>query len=64
MVDPVTGDVGEGRVFRMDYERGRQVKPVGRNIHFFMAVRMRNFAPEEPVRVINHLLGMEPRSSK
>ena len=64
VVDPVTGETGEGRVFRMDYSRGRQIKPVGRNIHHFMGIRMRNFAPEEPVRIINHLLCTEPRSSR
>jgi len=64
VVDPVTNDVGEGRTFRMDYEKGRQLKPVGRQIHFFMAVRMRNFAPEEPIRLINHILCETPRTSK
>jgi hypothetical protein len=64
VVDPVTGETGEGRVFRMDYQKGRQVKPVGRLVHWFMAVRMRNFAPEEPIEIINHLLCVEPRTSK
>lgn len=64
VVDPVTGEVGEGRVFRMDYEFGRQVKPVGRQIYNHMAIRMRNFAPEAPIRVINHSLCVTPRSSK
>lgn len=64
VVDPVTGETGEGRVFRMDYARGRQIKPVGRDIHNHMAVRMRNLAPEEPIRIINHVLCEEPRSSK
>ncbi|MCP4899945.1 MAG: hypothetical protein GY906_23500 [bacterium] len=64
VVDPVTGETGEGRVFRMDYSKGRQIKPAGRNVHFYMAVRMRNFAPEEPIRIINHLLCETPRASK
>lgn len=64
VVDPVTNETGEGRLFRMDYTKGRQIKPVGRQIHFYMAIRMRNFAPEEPIRVINHLLCTEPRTSK
>jgi hypothetical protein len=64
VVDPVTGETGEGRVFLMDYSKGRQLKPVGRYIHNFMAVRMRNFAPEEPIRIINHLLCKSPRTSK
>lgn len=61
IIDPVTGVTGLGRVFRMDYERGRQTKPVGRRIYDFMSVRLRNFAPEEPIRLINHILGVEPR---
>jgi len=64
VVDPVTGETGEGRIFAMDYSKGRQVKPVGRKVHHFMAVRMHNFGPEEPVRIINHLLGVTPRTSK
>ena len=64
VVDPVTNETGEGRVFRMDYEKGRQVKPVGRSVFSFMAVRFKNFAPEEPISVINHLLMMTPRTSK
>ena len=64
VVDPVTEETGMGRVFRMDYSKGRQIKPVGRLIHFYMGLRMRNFAPEEPIRVINHLLCTEPRTSK
>lgn len=64
VVDPDTGETREGRTFLMDNSRGRQVRPVGRNIHFFMGVRMRNFAPEEPIRIINHLLCVEPRTSK
>lgn len=64
VVDPVTNETGEGRVFRMDYSKGRQVKPVGRYVHSFMAVRFRNFAPEEPISIINHLLMVTPRTSK
>ena len=64
VVDPITGETGQGRIFAMDYSKGRQTKPVGRNVHHFMAVRMRNFAPEEPVRIINHLLRVTPRTSK
>lgn len=55
---------GAGRVFDMSQPRGRQVHPVGRLIHNYMGVRMTNFAPEEPIRVLNHALGMTPKSSK
>jgi hypothetical protein len=59
-----TDGVFEGRTFLMDNPSGRQVRPVGRVIHSFMGVRIRNFAPEEPVRIINHALGVELRESK
>lgn len=65
--DTVVGDdgqTGQGRIFRMDYSKGRQEHPVGRLIHDFMAVRMRNFAPEEPIRIINHLLGEDTQKGK
>lgn len=65
--DTVTDDAGEtggGRTFLMDFSKGRQVRPVGRLIHAFMAVRIRNFAPEEPVRIINHLLCTTVQDSK
>jgi hypothetical protein len=64
VIDTVTGETGEGRVFRMDYNKGRQVHPVGRLVHWYQALRMRNFAPEEPIEIINHVLGVEPRVSK
>jgi len=64
VVDPVTQETGQGRIFRMDSEKGRQIKPIGREVYNHMALRMRNFAPEEPVRIINHALCVTPRSSK
>ena len=64
VVDPDTQETGEGRRFKMDYAKGRQVRPVGRQIHNFQAVRLTNFAPEEPIRLINHLLLSTIRSSK
>ena len=64
VIDPTTNETGEGRVFRMDYEKGRQVKPVGRSVFSFMAVRFKNFAPEEPISILNHSLMMTPRTSK
>lgn len=65
--DTVTDDAGvtgAGRTFLMDYAKGRQVRPVGRLVHSFMAVRIRNFAPEAPVRIVNHSLMVELRTSK
>jgi hypothetical protein len=64
VIDPVTQDVGKGRVFRMDFEKGRQVRPVGRDVHAYEGVRFYNFAPEAPIRIINHSLMMTPRTSK
>lgn len=56
--------VAGNRVAKMDFKFGRQVLPVPRNIHAHMAVRLTNFAPEEPIRILNHVLGMEQRLSK
>lgn len=64
VIDPVTGDVGEGRVFAMDYSKGRQIKPIGRIIYNFMGVRMQNFAPEEPISLINHIMLAAPQAGK
>jgi len=55
---------GAGRVFDMSQPRGRQVHPVGRLIHNYMGVRMTNFAPDQPVRILNHELGITPKLSK
>ncbi len=57
-------DTGDGRIFKMDYPKGRQVRPVGRLIHNFMGVRMRNFAPEAPVRILQHSLMVAVRESR
>jgi hypothetical protein len=64
VIDPVTQETGEGRRFLMDYNRGRQTRPVGRRIYNFEQIVMSNFAPEEPIAVINHLLRVTPKSSK
>ena len=57
-------ETGEGRIYDMSFSKARQVRPVGRLIHNYMGVRMRNFAPEEPIRVLNHHLMMTPKASK
>jgi hypothetical protein len=54
--------VGAGRVFDMSFPKGRQVRPVGRRVYNFMQVKMSNFAPDEPVRILNHILRSAPRS--
>lgn len=61
----VQNESGEtGRLFLMDYFKGRQVRPIGRRIHNYLGVRIKNFAPEEPIAIINHTLGVEGRQSK
>lgn len=55
---------GQGRVFDMSFNKGRQVHPVGRLLHNYQAIRMKNFAPEEPIRILNHSLMLTPRQSK
>lgn len=52
---------GVGRIFDLSFSRGRQVQPTGRVVHNYLAVRMTNFAPEEPVRILNHTLRMTGR---
>jgi hypothetical protein len=54
--------VGRGRVFDMSLAKGRQLRPVGRRIYNFMQIKMSNFAPDEPVRILNHILRSRPRS--
>lgn len=64
VVDPQTQETGKGRNFLMDYSKGRQVAPVGREVHNFEQVILSNFAPEEPIGIINYLLRVTPRASK
>jgi hypothetical protein len=54
--------VGRGRVFDMSFAKGRQLRPVGRRIYNFMQVKMSNFAPDEPIRILNHILRSRPLS--
>ena len=53
-----------GRLFDMSFNKGRQVHPVGRLLHNYQAIRMTNFAPEQPIRLLNHSLMVTPRQSK
>jgi hypothetical protein len=63
VTDP-DGATGEGRVYDLGFGYGRQIRPVGRLVHNFMGVRLSNFAPEEPLTIINHVLGVIPKQSK
>lgn len=58
------GETGNGRQFDLSYSRGRQVHPLGRRIYNYEQVILTNFAPNEPVRVLNHILGIDPHTSK
>jgi hypothetical protein len=58
------GEVGLGRTFNMSFVRGRQVAPVGNHLFNFVQVILTNFAPNSPVRILNHLLATQPHTSK
>jgi hypothetical protein len=58
------GETGEGRTFDMNFSRGRQVRPVGRRIFNFEQVIITNFAPNSPVRLLNHILATAAHTSK
>ena len=63
-VTDAAGVAGLGRTFDLGFGQGRQIRPVGRLVHNFMGVRLTNFAPEEPLTILNHLLMLVPRQSK
>jgi hypothetical protein len=63
VVDPA-GDTGQGHTFDLSYPKGRQVRAVGRNLYNFEQVVLSNFAPEQPIRILNHLLMVDPHTSK
>ena len=44
------------RLFDMSFKLGRQVAPLNREVLNFEQVRLSNFAPEEPIRILNHYL--------
>jgi hypothetical protein len=49
------------RTFDLSFSRGRQTGPTGRELFNFLQVVMSNFAPEEPIRVLNHDIRVTPR---
>jgi len=63
-IENEVGDVGAGRTFDLSYNKGRQTRPVGRRIFDFEQVIITNFAPEQPIRILNHVLMVEPHISK
>jgi hypothetical protein len=68
--DPGSGTIAQSdgstghRTFLMDYKLGRQKRPVGRDIYAYMGMKFSNFAPEAPIRIINHLLGVEAQKGR
>jgi len=62
--DIVNEDGTTGRHFKMDYKTGRQIGRVEKVPHTYMQVVLKNFAPDEPVRIINHVLAVTPRQSR
>ncbi len=56
------GETGEGRTFDLSFARGRLTRPVGRRVYNYMQVVLKNFAPDEPVRLLNHTLLSNPRT--
>lgn len=63
-VTDTDGEVGQGRTFDLSYTKGRQLRPIGRLIYNFQQVRMKNFAPDQPVRILQHTLRVTPKSSR
>lgn len=57
------GAVGPRQV-NLNYAYGKQVMPVGRQVFNTIAVRLSQFAPEAPIRLINFALCAEGRTSK
>lgn len=61
----ILNDSGEaGRVFDMDFPTGKQVRQIEKVVHTYLQIVMSNFAPEEPIRIINHILNLTPRASR
>lgn len=58
------GDTGDGRTFDMNFSRGRQTRPVGRRLFDYEQIVITNFAPNSPVRLLNHVMAAAPHTSK
>jgi hypothetical protein len=58
------GQIGQGRVFDMNFSKGRQLQPVGRQLYNFEQIVLTNFAPESPIRLLNHLMMVDAHTSK
>jgi hypothetical protein len=58
------GEVGAGRTFDLSYSRGRQLRPTGRRLYNYEQLIITNFAPNQPVRLLNHQMAVAPHTSK
>jgi hypothetical protein len=58
------GTEGDGFLVDLSFAKGRQTLPVGRKIYNFEQVVISQFAPEAPVRILNHVVMVEPHTSK
>jgi hypothetical protein len=58
------GIEGDGRVFNMNFARGRQKKPMGRNLYNYEQIVLRNFAPNQPITILNFLMDLDAHTSK
>lgn len=68
-VDPVSGQKSPDgtrtfREFSMDYRKGRQVEPIEREIHNYLRIKLSNFAPDEPIQILNHAIMVTPKTSR
>ena len=56
--------VGQGRLFDMSQSKGRLTAPLPRQIHSYVAVRVHNHAPDEPVELLNHSIMFEVQEGR
>lgn len=56
--------IGQGRNFDMSQRKGRLTAPLPRVIHNFVAARLHNFAPDEPIELLNHAIMFEAQEGR
>lgn len=64
--DGIIADDGNvsGRVFNLSRAGGRADHPNAREIFQYLQTRLSNFAPDEPVRIFNHILRISPKEQQ
>jgi hypothetical protein len=63
IVDP-QGNIGQGFTVDLSFPKGRQTLPTGRKLYNYEQVVISQFAPEAPVRILNHVIMVAPHTSK